>query len=157
MRLLHESFSFLKLDVVLVAFVLAMILIAITMKVNKQMRYASFLVVSAYIVCTILNTAVFVAFMWYLALPLGLLIADLIARWVKKELAVATEEEKKGGYGLTKRQRTAQIEQYILKASPVEMNRVKQFGENPVKFQKAMFMTAVTVMGFLISVVVGLV
>lgn len=157
MRLLNEYFSFLKLDIVLGVFLLAMVLIAITMKVNRRMRYASFLVVSTYIICTILTVAAFVAFMWYLALPVGLLIADLAGRWVKKQLAVAEEEEKKGGYGLTKRQRMEQMEQYILKASPVEMNRVKQFGENPVKFQKAMFMTAVTVIGFLISVAIAVV
>lgn len=154
MRLLNENFSFLKLDIVLGVFVLAMILIVITMKVNKEMRYASFLVYSAYSISTILNVAAYVAFTWYLALPVGLLIADLISRWVKKQLALAEEEEKKGGFGLTKKKRMAQMEQYILKASPVEQNRVKKLGENPVKFQRAMFMTTVAVIGFLIAVAI---
>lgn len=156
MRLLSESFSLLKLDLVLVAFVLAMVMIVITMKVNRQMRYASFLVCSAYVICAILNVAVFVAFMWYLAIPMGLLLGDLACRWLKKELAVAEEEEKKGGYGLTKRHREAQIQQYILKASPVEQNRVKKYGENPVKVEKPMFMTAVTGIGFLIALAIGI-
>ena len=157
MRLLHEYFSILKLDVVLLVFLFALVLIMIAMKVNRQMRYASFLVVSAYVICTILNVAAFVAFMWYFALPVGLLIGDLVSRWVKKQLEVATEEEQKGGYGLTKQQRLEQIEQYILKASPVELNRVKKFQEQPVKFQRTMFMTAVTVMGFLISIAISVV
>lgn len=157
MRLLHEYFSILKLDVVLFVFLFALVLIMIAMKVNRQMRYASFLVVSAYVICTILNVAAFVAFMWYFALPVGLLIGDLVSRWVKKQLEVATEEEQKGGYGLTKQQRLEQIEQYILKASPVELNRVKKFQEQPVKFQRTMFMTAVTVMGFLISIAISVV
>lgn len=156
MRLLNETFSLVKLDIVLAVFVFAMVLIVITMKVNRQMRYATFLVCSAYVICTILNVAAFVAFMWYLALPVGLLIADLASRWVKKELATAAEEEKKGGYGLTKRQREAQMQQYILKASPVEQNRVKQYGENPVKLERPMFMTAVTGIGFLIAVAIGI-
>lgn len=154
MPLLHEYFSVWKVDIVLGAFLLALILISITMKVNRQMRYTSFLVISAYVISTILNVAAFVAFMWYFALPVGLLVGDLIGRWVKKQLAVAEEEEKKGGYGLTKQQRLEQIEQYVLKASPVELNRVKQFAEHPVKFQKAMFMAAGTVIGFLISVAI---
>ena len=157
MRLLNEFFSLLKIDIVLVVFLVALILIAITMKVNETMRYASFLVISAYIICTILNIVAFLAFMWYFAIPLGLLLGDLTSRWVKKELELATEEEKKGGYGLIKVRRKEQIEQYVLKASPVEMNRVKKFAENPVKFQRAMFMTAVTAIGFLISVVITLV
>ena len=157
MRLLREFFSILKLDVVLFIFLLALVFILIAMKVNKQMRYASFLVISAYVICTILNVAAFVAFMWYFALPVGLLIGDLVGRWVEKQVDIATEEEQKGGYGLTKQQRLEQIEQYILKASPVELNRVKKFQEQPVKFQKAMFMTAVTVIGFLISIAVSVV
>lgn len=156
MQLLSEEFSLLKLDIVLAVFVLAMVLIVITMKVNRQMRYASFLVCSAYIICTILNVAAFVAFMWYLAFPVGLLLGDLASRWLKKELATAEEEEKKGGYGLTRRQREAQMQQYILKASPVEQNRVKQFGENPVKVERPMFITAVTGIGFLIALAIGI-
>lgn len=156
MRLLSEEFSLLKLDIVLAVFVLAMVLIVITMKVNRELRYASFLVCSAYVICAILNVAAFVAFMWYLALPVGLLIGDLAARWLKKELAQAAEDEKKGGYGLTKRQREEQMQQYILKASPVEQNRVKRYGEHPVKFEKPMFMTAVTGIGFLIAVAIGI-
>lgn len=157
MRILNDHFSLLKVNMVLVAFVLALVLIIIAMKLNHQMRYASFLVISTYIICTILQVAIFLAFMWYWAIPIGLLLSDLASKWVKKELAVATEEEKKGGYGLTKKRRMEQIEQYVQKASPVEMNRVKKMTEKPVEFKRAMFMTGITAMGFLIAIIIMIV
>ena len=62
MRILNDHFSLLKVNMVLVAFVLALVLIIIAMKLNHQMRYASFLVISTYIICTILQVAIFLAF-----------------------------------------------------------------------------------------------
>ena len=157
MRLLNEHFSILKVDIVLVILLLVLVLLAIAMKYNQKWRYAAFLVVSAYVVCTVLNVAAFVAFMWYFALPIGLLLADLTARWVKKQLAIALEEEKKGGYALTKSRREVQIEQFLFHWDPVEQKRIQQFAKKPVTFQKGMFMSAVTAIGFLISVAVAII
>ena len=149
MTIISEDFNLLHINIVLIVFLLVLINIVITMKVSKTLRYTSFLLCSSYMICSILIIAVYITFSWYLALGVGLLISDLMSNWLKKQIAIAAEEELKGGFGLTKKIRLEQIEQFILNASPVDLNRAKKFEKNPVKYNKVMFMAICNVMGFL--------
>ena len=154
MSIISQHFNLSNINIVLIVFLIVIINIIITMKIDRRIRYGSFLVYSSYLLCTILISAVYLTFTWYLAILIGLLLADLTSKWVKKQLVIAAEEEKKGGFGLTKKIRLKQIENYILKASPVDLNKVKKFEENPIRLNKAMFMVASNAIAFLIAIAI---
>jgi len=148
-----DKINILHINIVMIIFVVMIINIIITMKVNKKARYSAFIVYSAYIICTDLIIAGYIVFVWYVAIPVGLLVADLASIWLNKQLKIAAEEEEKGGFGLTKKKRLKQIESYIFKASPADMNRVKKFKENPVNFNKIMFMSLCNAMALCVHIV----
>ena len=122
------------------------------MKVNKRARYSTFLIFSVYAVCTVMNTAVYVAFSWYIALCVGLLITDLAGSWIVKQLKIAADDEKKGGYGLTKKIREKQKEDFLLKPSPVEFAKIKEFEKKPAVFNKVVFMLVSNVFAILAAI-----
>lgn len=154
MRIISEDFSLTNINITLLVFLIAMLCIVITMKVNKKARYASFLVYASYMVCSILITAVFLTFTWYLAILIGILLSDLSSQWVKKQLQLAREDEQKGGYGLTKQIREQQKEAFILHAAPLDLKKAAYFEQHPVKYNRPLFMTVVNGIGLLIAVAV---
>ena len=154
MEIISEDFSLLNINIVLIILLIALINIVITMKVNHSIRYCVFLIYSSYILCTILCVAAYLTFSWYISIPLGILITDLASKWVKKQLVDAKEEEEKGGFGLTKRIRMQQIENYILNASPADLEKIRKFKEKPITFSRLALCTVTNGIALLIAIAI---
>ena len=153
MTVLNENLNYVHLNIALAIFLVVLVNIVIAIEVNQKARYAEFIVYSAYAICAVLSTVAYLAFSWYIAILICLLISDLMSKWVAKELVLASEEEKNGGYGLKKQIRKKQIEDFTQKASPYDLMKVKQFGEKPIKFSRPLFIVLTNVVSLMIIIV----